>query len=463
MNFSPSDPGVAAALASALGHGVPFSEAECAALEGPLTVLHARDVSELRHCTGLRHLELIASELRDASALAPLKGLRHLSIIATPLESLAPLQALTALEHLTLNFTHVQDATPLTAMPALRRAELHGNPLTKESFSLVARQLSGASAPREGSQLRALPPLREDWEATRVLWDHGIRAGIARIDFRWWHLVSPGLPRLTAGPCDAVRHDPLVLSQSVQSNPSLTLEAIFQQALTFSDAPPHIGASQLRSRRPWGGSAEAATWVRDSALDEETKAGLLQFISRFPTLTFYREEPELLDEIAAESQVQLPSWLREIRPTLAWVQPDQRPSDVVARFQRFDFPRSTTPEPERRWYALEPGRFSGREDEALLRSMNLVNVGTSDDMLWSQLLVRTDAPEDHSILDFALEMFRDLQREGSDPRGTLSRVFTSYGSMLAAIDAIRLGRKKQPILAVQEPGPPPTNKEPHVR
>ncbi|MCY1079505.1 hypothetical protein [Archangium lansingense] len=454
MDFSPLDPGVADALARALGHAAPFSEAECAALEGPLTVLHARDVSELSHCSGLRHLELIASDVRDASALASLKRLRQLTIIATPLESLTPLQALPALEHLTLNFTHVQDATPLKSMPSLRKAELHGNPLTKESYNLVARRLSSTAAPQEaGPLLQVLPPLREDWEATRLLWEHGIAAGVARIDFRWWHFVSAGIPRLTPGPCDAVPRDPLLITEALGENPSLTLEALFQQAIQARDTPPQVGISQLKSRRPWGSSTEAASWVRASALDAETKEGLLQFIAHFPALTFYREERELLDEVAAESRVQLPSWLREIRQTLAGILPDQDPPEVMVRLQRFDFPRNTTTEPDSRWYSLVPGRYSGREEEQLLRAMNLVNVGISDELLWSQLLVRTDAPEDRAIYDFALERFQERQREGRDPHGTLGRVFTSYASMLSAINAVRL-RRKQPIFAVQEPGTP---------
>lgn len=453
MDFSPADSSLSAALARALGHPPPFSESECATLEGPLTLQHASDLSELRHCTRLRHLEIFASDVQDLSPLADLKALRHLTVVATPLEALAPLRALPDLEHLTLNFTHVRDVSPLVAMPALRRLELQGNPLTEESHELLTTQLSSAPAPKTGSPPRLLMPSREGWEITRQLWERGMTAGLARIDFRSWFLVRAGVPRLTPGPCDAVIQMPLLVKQALAGNPSLTLDGLFQQSTQHLAEPPRTEGAQLRSRRPWGSSTEAASWVHASTLDEATKAELLQFIAHFPTLTFYRETPEFRAEVEAASKVQLPAWLRELRQTLAWLVPDQEEREVMVRFRHFDFPKNTTTEAGSRWYSIVPGRYSGKEQRRRLEQMHLMNVGISDDSLWSQLLIRVDTQEDRSIYDFAEEMFRDLQAEGRDTSGTLGRVFSSYTSMLAAIDAVRV-RQEEPILAVQTTGTP---------
>jgi hypothetical protein len=236
----------------------------------------------------------------------------------------------------------------------------------------------------------------------------------------------------------------------LNKSPSLTLEELFRQSLQHLTEPPRVEASRLRSRRPWGGHDDAISWVEASTLDETTKAGLLRFIKHFPSLTFYRETAEFRDEVEAESKVQLPRWLRELRQTLAWFMPHQEERELMVRFRHFDLPKNTTSDPGTRWYSIDPGRYSGKEQRQMLEQMHLMNVGISDDPLWSQLLIRTDQPQDHSIYDFADEMFRDLQAEGRDTRGTLGQVFSSYASMLAAIDAVKV-REEEPLLAIQEP------------
>jgi len=451
MSISPSDPAVSTALAQALGHPGPFSQAECAALRGPLALQHARDLTELQHCTGLRSLEISASAISDLAALSALKELRQLIIIAAPVADLGPLRELPALERLTLNFTHTRDLSPLLALPALTRAELLGNPLTDESYELLQQQPSALSSRKAGRPLRVLPPQKKDWQTTRQLWERGIEAGVARMDFREWYLVTAGLPRLTPGPCEAIRKDPVLLRQALKKNPSFTLETLFEHILKELDPPPRVEASQLRSRRPWGDAADAEAWVKASALDEATKAGLLRFVAHFPTLTFYQEPPELLDATEADTRVRLPQWLREIRQTLAWVMPGEPARDVRVRFQRFEFPGHAASNPTTRWYSLLPGIFSGEESQQILEPMHLMNVGISQDPLWSQLLVRTHPPEDRSVYDFAEEMRRDLKAEGRDTQGTLGRVFESYASMLAAIDAVRV-REGEPLQALREPG-----------
>ncbi|RKH69405.1 leucine-rich repeat domain-containing protein [Corallococcus aberystwythensis] len=444
MPINPSDPGVSTALAQALGHPGPFSEAECAALEGPLVLLHARDVSDLRHCTGLKHLDLIACDVRSLGPLTALTALRQLTILATPIEDLAPLRELPTLAFLTLNFTYVTDALPLVGLPALARAELLGNPWTEESYTIVAQRIASTSSARLGTPPLLLLSLLEDWQVTRMMWECGITASVACPDSREWYLVRAGIPRVTPGPCDAMRNDPVLIEQALKKNPTFTLEELFENFLKKRAEPPRVEPSRLMSRRPWGSSVEAASWVQASALDAQTKAELLRFIARFPTLSFYREPPEFLDEVEAASQVRFPPWLRELRQTLAWMLPGEPERDVQVRFHHFDLPGHAASDPASHWYSIAPGVQSGESPPGFM------SLGFSEDPLWSQLVIRKDAPKDTVIYDFAEEMFRDLQLEGVGTQGTLGPAFASYATMLAAIDAVRV-RDGEPLLAVQDP------------
>lgn len=441
MSIHPTDPGVAAALAEALGHPGPFSAAECAALAGPLTVVHARDISELRGCTGLRRLELVACEVRSLEPLTALTGLQELTVVATPIEELAPLRALPELSALTLNFTHVTDAAPLVGLPALARAELVGNPWTEASYRQTLAQVAGTPSAATGRPPALLLSGDEDWSTTREMWERGLAASVGRLDFQDWYLVRAGVPQRTPGPCEAALTDPFLIWQALEEDPALTLEQLFDKFLKHREEPPRIEGSRLRSRRIWGSSAEAAEWVEASALDAETRALLLRFVARFPTLSFYRETPAFLDEVEAAAGVKLPGWLREVRQTLAWVVPGEQERDVQVRFRQFERGGHGGSDPTR-WYSVAPMNPSG---EAPPRYMSL---GFADDPLASQLLVRKTGKET-VIYDFAEEMYRDLKLEGASTKGALGPVFTSYAAMLAAIEAVRV-REGEPVVAREE-------------
>ncbi|MGW7253697.1 hypothetical protein [Streptomyces sp. NPDC054834] len=182
-----------------------------------------------------------------------------------------------------------------------------------------------------------------------------------------------------------------------------------------------------------GDADTALSWVESSALPDDQKAGLLRFVTNFPSLTFVKEDDVILDHYAAADRVALPAWLREVRSTLAFVDPP-----VLLRVDDFQWhysPRSD--DVEDIWYELRFG-YHGEEQRALFfGDAKIYRIGAWWGTDESCLGVDLQAPEDQRIFDFSGADLRDNKLAGRPVRGSLYPVFDSYAQFLAHVAEVR--------------------------
>jgi hypothetical protein len=182
-----------------------------------------------------------------------------------------------------------------------------------------------------------------------------------------------------------------------------------------------------------GSSSDAAAWVAQSALPDDHKALLQQFIARFPSLTFFKDDQALLDHVEQEERVKLPAWFRRQRQTLAFVAPP-----VHFRIDDFDQlgPRSDTL--DRIWYATD--LYGYRDDEQ--RELFLDKGAIFPFVQWpgtdrSVFAISTSDHSDEAIWEFAAEDMLDSVLDGEPAREALNKAFDSYASMLSHIIEIK--------------------------
>jgi hypothetical protein len=181
-----------------------------------------------------------------------------------------------------------------------------------------------------------------------------------------------------------------------------------------------------------GDAAAARSWVERSALPEEDKADLLRFVARFPSLTFVKEDPGLLDRYAEDDRVTLPQWFRDVRSTLTFVEPH-----VLVRvddFEWYDSPRADRVEDI--WYDLRPG-CGGEERDLLVDDGRTYPIGNDWDNGETRLGIDLENPSDRRILDFHGEDLLDNKLDGRPVRGSLYPVFSSYARLLAHVVEVR--------------------------
>lgn len=182
-----------------------------------------------------------------------------------------------------------------------------------------------------------------------------------------------------------------------------------------------------------GDADTAHSWIESSTLSEEQKADLRRFVTNFPTLTFAKEDDAVLDHYEEIDRVVLPPWLRQIRATLAFVDPPMLLR--VDDFQSYESPRSD--DVEDIWYNLRFG-YQGDEQRTLfLDDAGVYRIGVWWEDAESYLGVKLDDPEDRRIFDFSGADLRDNKLAGRPVRGSLYPVFGSYTELLAHITDIR--------------------------
>ncbi|MFI5794640.1 hypothetical protein [Streptomyces sp. NPDC051677] len=182
-----------------------------------------------------------------------------------------------------------------------------------------------------------------------------------------------------------------------------------------------------------GDADTARSWVESSALPDDQKADLLTFVANFPSLTFVKEDDAVFEHYAETDGVTLPPWLREVRSTLAFVDPPVLLQ--VDDFQWYDSPRSD--DVEDIWYDLRFG-YHGEEQRALFSDdARIYRIAGSWDGEESYLGVDLLNPEDQRIFDFSGADLRDNKLAGRPVRGSLYPVFGSYAEFLAHIADVR--------------------------
>ncbi|MFE2581729.1 hypothetical protein [Streptomyces sp. NPDC059378] len=182
-----------------------------------------------------------------------------------------------------------------------------------------------------------------------------------------------------------------------------------------------------------GDADTARSWVESSDLPEDQKTDLLQFVANFPSHTFVREDDAVFDHYAETDGVTLPEWLRQVRSTLAFVDPPVLLQ--VDDFQWYDSPRSE--DVEDLWYDLRFG-YHGEEQRALFSDdAHVYRIGGSWETPGSYLGVDLLNPEDRRIFDFHGDDLRDNKLAGRPVRGSLYPVFSSYAKFLSHVTEMR--------------------------
>lgn len=194
-----------------------------------------------------------------------------------------------------------------------------------------------------------------------------------------------------------------------------------------------ITHSEYQRHLTRGDAAAARLWIERSTLPEDDKADLTRFVATFPSLTYVKEDPTLLDRYAEADQVTLPQWFRDVRSTLAFVEPH-----VLVRvddFQWYFSPRAD--DVEEIWYDLRPG-CSGEEERDLFTGDSAIYpIGSDWDDGETHIGIDLENPVDRRIFDFHGEDLLDNKLDGRPVRGSLYPVFDSYAQLLAHVVEVR--------------------------
>lgn len=423
MTYVIADPACLAAVTEATGHGHPFSEAELAGLH-VLTVTGARTLDGLQACSGLKHLQIVGSEIADLRVCEGMPHLVHLQIIATRIGVTTGIQACEALECVDLLYTSLTSAADLLSLKGLRRGTLVGNPWDDQSW----QDLQAVAA----SGLLIDLPTDYDCKLTRrLLEEHGLCWGpIAGVMSM---AVQPGLPTFTTNAYDA-------LSLSVIDHelrlPGFSVSKLFQEYAQQITCPD---LAERATFRTLGRAEKVLGWIADSPFSGGDKAMLSRFVRRFPSVTFSFASEALIDLETAYDQYVLPGWYLDLRRTLdAWL---PKPPFIPVRFAE----RGHWSYAGRAYYLALYGH--GADEEKALLAAGFVNVGLAVDDPRAWLAMRLN-DEDRQIYAYdILEASRAIH-EGRDPSTCFTPVIGSYFELLDQIVAL-LPADQEPILAVE--------------
>lgn len=261
------DSGCLDALATAIGHPAPFTDAEMAAVTS-LTVRHARDLELLEACTRLVRLRLIGCDLADLLPLDGTSQLRALQVVATRLDSLAGLTFCAELERVDLIFTSLRDGDGLLALPHWRRGSLVGNPWSDAMAELLREERA-----RPGMQIELSSDYHRDL-CVRT-WD---RLGACFGSVGAAMLVRPGPPLHTSNDHDALRMDAPAVEEAL-GEPDLAALFAAEQNPTVVPDPGRVPLTVNRDamgrmlpadRVAVGRLAEHVPGVRQHHAREET-------------------------------------------------------------------------------------------------------------------------------------------------------------------------------------------------
>lgn len=443
MEINTSDRGEQLAFEAALGHSAPFTLAECSALNKPLVISSARKISLVQYCRNLPSLEIFTSEIKNVDFLVASENLSTLKIICSTLENIQMLSRCQSLENLEIICTFVEDLNPLMDLPRLRRGVLLGNPWTEESYHQLRPKLLTTPT----AEWKKPPVIEfsntEDWQLTRQLWEYGLKVCFANFDGNRSVLVKPGISNKTNLNCDFISEDRVIVEEELEK-PNLTTDLLFDNLLLDRDPTQIERSFDFQSHRILGDSNDARMWVETSSLPERMKLFLLRFISRFPTLTFYKEDAALLDRKEEELKVKLPDWLRSMRQTLAFVEPDFQQYEILVQFGQFE---PLKPESlgyssfEGHWYSLSLIGYYSDENRRMLSSTDekicLLGAGT-ERKSGVTFAINTFDETDQQVYKYNIENLELYMNEGYPLSSCIGIAFNSYAGMFGHIVAIKL-------------------------
>ena len=433
MSIETNDSGLNQALETVLGHPSPFRVDELQALNEPLKISSAADISLLCYCRDLEQLEIHASNVNSLSALAGLEKLTRLRVTCCPIEDITAIATCTALEEIEIMFTLVEDLTSLMALPNFQRGVLIGNPWNETSYNELRPRLLESSSTQSQEPLMIEFSNKWDWELTCQLRARGQRGCFAVHEGRSV-LVRPGIPSIPNLDCDFMFIDPGILRPEMH-RPDFSVDGLF--TAVFGESVPAEPESLFVVKHHYieGNAEEAKIWINSSKLTKTAKQALLRFIKRFPTLQFYKEDTELLNGVEASEQVKLPKWLRDIRQTLAYVIYGKL---VWVRFDQFDGWSPRSEQLEQIWYSLGLRGYNNDKQRDLISKDGLFPIGEWLETGRSTLAIKLDNPKDQRVYEYTEEDLWDNQYDQRLIFESVNVVFNSYAEMLGHIVAFQL-------------------------
>lgn len=425
-----ADQGMRMAIQAAVGHPGPFTAEELAAIS-ELRVQHASDVSEVRYCAGLTHLELVACAIDSLADVAPLHQLSRLHVLGCPIEDASPLAAHPALEDLRIDFCFLQDLSPLTEISELWRGRFVGNPLTHASWADIRPRWQRSPVPRT-NRLRQLEFGPDSaWQATRTMWDHDVRLCFGVLDGVRPVLVRPGLAPIDGAVVDACQATDAGLIIATERGDSA--DEIFQLNKEYFERSGLARPDDFSSHRVLGDAQDARRWIEPAP--ERDRQLLQQFISNFPDQIFFREDAVVFEAMAERAGTPVPAPVASSRAMLAGILPDEdsrfRLAEYTGNSPRADHLSAI-------WYHQKPGVYSTRDRKKLLLDDAALFplaewIETSDSILAARA-----GDDDPAIYEFGEEDLYDARSEGRAVAESVYRVFASYPELLAHIDAFEL-------------------------
>lgn len=182
-----------------------------------------------------------------------------------------------------------------------------------------------------------------------------------------------------------------------------------------------------------GSAADALQWVRDSELPATAQQKLAEFVNRFPSLEFYRNDDAILDKKEEIEGVTLPQWFRRMRKTLAYV----LPQEIDVQFQ-VDSCDGWTPREDDmpgNWYSLGMVGYSNDDQRRyLVEAGSLFPIGYGG----QETLAISLEYESSSVFEFNEEDLMDNMSEGTPPGASAYKIFDAYEDLLAHIVAFKL-------------------------
>lgn len=419
------DPAVRSAVAEYLGHKSPCSDFDVRSIKGPLVIIGAKRLDDVAALTGLEDLSIIAAADGDMAPISRLAGLRRLRVLATPARSLDALSDKAPLEEVDISFTLVSDITKVLAYKGLRRARFVGLPLDDQSIKQATKASSKISVDLS-------PPAQR--KVMHQLAQKGLEVCWAEVSGAGPLLIRPG--RSKQGGVDFLRanEDDVLLDIDSFSGTTDDYWALFD---VMREQGAADGSVDLTPRLEAGTAEDAKGWIKGSQLDEKRQAALSTFVTHFGGMTFAREDGRIIASVEREQGVKFGPWLTELRKTLAFILPVDGCEVRFSSFEGDDSPRAD--EVGKIWYAFGLRKYLNEDQQSYLKKgLGVFPVGYWLKTGLSTLAIAIDDPADTNVYEFTEADVWDAVADGESATECMHRVFSSYESMLAHIDAIRI-------------------------
>jgi hypothetical protein len=182
-----------------------------------------------------------------------------------------------------------------------------------------------------------------------------------------------------------------------------------------------------------GSLQDAMNWINASSLSVQDKQVLTRFVNRFPNMIFYKEDDAALDQVEQNENVTLPAEIRNIRKTVAYVNPDER---IVFQVERFDKWSPRQDAVKEIWYRFGMIGYSDDEERELLDPEKLFPIAEAWRTGRSSLAIKLDHA-DTNIYEYNQQDLWDNVSEEKPISASIRSVFSSYTILIDSITALQ--------------------------